>query len=221
MREIAARSATSARARDNVVPLFRKPTPHDAFELARAAFVANERVDMQALTARLGVARTTLHRWVGTRESLLDRILGDLAGEFWDLARAEARGKGEELILDAVRRILGATARYEPARGFVQREPALAMRLLAGEEFSVRSRSLECLSALVAQALPGEADRLSGFVQALVHVGTALEWSAIMAGDEPSPERLVDVARSLLLAARAGLLQGDGSADVRASSAGS
>jgi AcrR family transcriptional regulator len=192
-----------------VVPLFRKPTRQDALELARATFVANERVDMQALTARLGVARTTLHRWVGTRESLLDRILGDLATEFWELARAEADGEGEEFVLDAVRRILGATARYEPARGFVQREPALAMRLLAGEEFAVRRRSLECLSSLVTQALPDEADQLGGFVGALVHVGTALEWSAIMAGDEPSPERLVDVARSLLLAARAGVLQAE------------
>jgi AcrR family transcriptional regulator len=209
MRAKAAKSSAQSRARDNVVPLFRKPTPADAVELARATFTANERVDMQALTARLGVARTTLHRWVGTRESLLDHILGDLASEFWDLARAEAQGEGEELILDAVRRILGATARYEPARGFVQREPALAMRLLAGEQFSVRRRSLQCLSALVAEALPAEADGLGGFAEALVHVGTALEWSAIMAGDEPSPQRLVEVARSLLLAARAGVLQAD------------
>jgi AcrR family transcriptional regulator len=221
MRGTTGTSAEPSRAGGNVVALFRRPTPQDAFELGRAAFVANERVDMQALTARLGVARTTLHRWVGTRESLLDRILGDLASEFWELARAEAGGEGEELVLDAVRRILGATARYEPARGFVQREPALAMRLLAGEEFSVRRRSLQCLGSLVAEALPGEADQLAGFVGALVHVGTALEWSAIMAGDEPSPERLVDVARSLLLAARAGLLQADDPADVRASGAGS
>jgi AcrR family transcriptional regulator len=216
MPNAARRSPASSRARGNVVPLFRKPTPQDAFDLARATFVANERVDMQALTARLGVARTTLHRWVGTRESLLDRILGDLAGEFWDLARAEAEGQGEELVLDAVRRILGATARYEPARGFVQREPVLAMRLLAGEEFSVRGRSLQCLSALVAEALPGEAGRLGGFAEALVHVGSALEWSAIMAGDEPSPERLVEVARALLLAARSGALQADGPVDLRA-----
>jgi AcrR family transcriptional regulator len=206
----------SSGAGDNVVSLFRRPTPADAFELARAAFVANERVDMQALTAQLGVARTTLHRWVGTRESLLDRILGDLAGEFWDLARAEAQGEGDELVLDAVARILGATARFEPARGFVQREPRLAMRLLAGEDFSVRRRSFECLSALVAEALPAEADRLGGFAQALVHVGTALEWSAIMAGDEPSPQRLVDVARSLLLAARAGVLPADAPANLQA-----
>jgi AcrR family transcriptional regulator len=220
MRETVGTSAPSG-AGDNVVPLFRKPTPQDAFELARATFVADERVDMQALTARLGVARTTLHRWVGTRESLLDRILGDLAGEFWDQARAEAQGEGDELILDAVARILGATARFEPARGFVQREPRLAMRLLAGENFSVRRRSFERLSALVAEALPGEADRLGGFAQALVHVGTALEWSAIMAGDEPSAQRLVDVARSLLLAARAGVLPAVAPASLRARGASS
>src|SRR5689334_5844433 len=98
MGDTARRSSPSSPARGYVVPLFRKPTPQDAVDLARAAFVANERVDMQALTARLGVARTTLHRWVGTRESLLDRILGDLAGEFWDLARAEAQGEGEEFV---------------------------------------------------------------------------------------------------------------------------
>src|ERR1700751_580787 len=118
MAEAGASNTAPAAARSNVVPLFRKPTPQDAFALARATFLADERVDMQALTARLGGARTTLHRWVGTRESLLDHVLGDLASGFWELARAEARGSGEALILDVLRRILGATARFEPARGF-------------------------------------------------------------------------------------------------------
>jgi AcrR family transcriptional regulator len=198
--------AAPAPAGGNVVPLFRKPTAQDAFDLARATFLANERVDMQALTVRLGVARTTLHRWVGTRETLLDRVLGDLASEFWDLARTEARGRGDELVLDVIRSIVGTTSRFEPALGFVQREPQLAMRLLVGERFSVRRRSLERLNALVAEALPGEADRLGHFAEALVHVGTALEWSAIMAGDEPSAQRLAEVAESLLVAARAGVL---------------
>ena len=214
-------SAVPSNAHSDVVPLFRRPTAKDALDLGRATFLANERVDMQALTARLGVARTTLHRWVGTRENLLDQVLGDLASGFWDLARAEARGSGEELVLDVLRRILGTTARFEPARGFVQREPQLSMRLLAGEGFSVRRRSLEQLSALVAEALPDEADRLDHFAEALVHVGSALEWSAIMAGDEPSPQRLVEVARALLLAARAGVLHADSEAKLRARQASS
>jgi AcrR family transcriptional regulator len=189
-----------------ITPLFRRPTAEDALRLARETWLADERVDMRTLTAQLGVARTTLHRWVGTREALLDEILGELACEFYALARAEADGEGDELIVDVVGRLLGITFRFKPAEGFLEREPALAMRLLVGEGYSVRRRVGERLQALVGEALPDEADSLDGFAdgfaESLVHVGTALEWSARVADDPPPTGLVAQVTRALLAQAR-------------------
>jgi AcrR family transcriptional regulator len=52
----------------------RRATPAAAFARALEVFRSGERVDMAALAADLGVARTTLYRWTGDR----DRLLADL-----------------------------------------------------------------------------------------------------------------------------------------------
>lgn len=51
----------------------------EAVRLARRAFMAGERIDLQRIAARLGVDRTTLFRWVGNRDQLLVAVLTSLA----------------------------------------------------------------------------------------------------------------------------------------------
>ncbi|HEX4671189.1 MAG TPA: QsdR family transcriptional regulator [Solirubrobacteraceae bacterium] len=186
--------------------VFRRATAQDALDLARTAFLADERVDMQTLAAELGIARATLHRWVQTRENLLDRVLGDLAREFFELSRAPAHGRPDDVIADVIRVIVTNTATFQPIRGFVQREPELALRLLVGERSSVRRGLLEELQQLIADVLPDEAEQLRGYAEAMVPVGLALAWPTLVAGDEPSGERIATVSRALLCAARAGQL---------------
>jgi len=186
--------------------VFRRATAQDALDLARTTFLADERVDMQTLAAELGIARATLHRWVQTRENLLDRVLGDLAGEFFQASRAQAHGRPDEVIADVIRILVTTTARFQPIRGFVQREPELALRLLVGERSSVRRGLLEELEQLIAEILPDEAEQLRGYAEAMVPVGLALAWPTLVAGDEPSGERIATVSRALLAAARAGQL---------------
>ncbi|MFC7655854.1 hypothetical protein ACFQV8_04290 [Pseudonocardia benzenivorans] len=50
-----------------------------AVRLARRAFVAGERIDLNRLSAELGVDRTTLFRWVGNRDQLIGTVLISLA----------------------------------------------------------------------------------------------------------------------------------------------
>ena len=64
-----------------------------AFRLARRAFLAGERIDMQRLAAELGVNRVTLYRWVGNR----GRLLGEVA---WELADALIRVSEACIYLD-------------------------------------------------------------------------------------------------------------------------
>src|SRR3954466_5145539 len=89
---------------------FRRATAQDACDLARETFLADERVDMQTLATQLGIARATLHRWGQTRDPLLDRVLGGLAGEFLAISRAKASGAPDDVIVDTARILLTTTA---------------------------------------------------------------------------------------------------------------
>jgi AcrR family transcriptional regulator len=184
--------------------VFRRATPKDAYELARATFLADERVDLGTLASELGISRATLHRWVGSRENLLDQVLGELADQFFALSRAQARGGADDVIVETTRILAFDTAGFEPVRGFVAREPELALRLLLGERSQVRRRLLANLEKLIAEVLPDEADDLRGFAETVVQVGISLSWATLVAGDEPDAEQTGQVARALLAGARAG-----------------
>jgi len=183
-------------------PAFRRATEADAVAVAREMFLADERVDMNTLAGRLGVSRATLHRWVHTREHLLDMVLGRLTDEFFEDGLAHARAHPEDAVAALAHALVSTTSGSAPLRGFVAREPELALRLMLGEG-AVRRRAIVWIQALVDEVLPDEAEDLAGFSEALADVGLALEWATIAAGSEPSAERIAHVARALLAGARA------------------
>src|SRR3954471_15826903 len=85
----------------------RRPTPLDAFRLARRKFRAAERIDMTALAEELGVNRVTLYRWVGSREQLLVEVVWTLARRALDQAEADVHAPpGAERIAGIVTRFL-------------------------------------------------------------------------------------------------------------------
>jgi AcrR family transcriptional regulator len=180
-------------------PLFRRPTREDALRLARSAYDAGERVDMRTLAWQLGLSRATLHRWFGTREQLLSELLDALVGEFVEAARAQTRGEGDERVFEFIRHLMEISFGHEPTRAFMAREPELALRLALSEGGAIHNRLAEGLGAMVAETRPArEAQRLNGFVETLVQVGTALEWATFTIGDEPRIERTIEIARALL-----------------------
>jgi AcrR family transcriptional regulator len=198
-------TATVAAGGPSGLPEFRRPTEADAVSVARELFLADERVDMNTVAGRLGVSRATLHRWVHTREHLLDEVLGHLAGEFLEDGIAHAREHPDDAVPALAHAIVRATSGSQPLRGFVAREPELALRLLLGEG-AVRRRAIAGVQALVEEALPDEAGALAGFTEAVVEVALALEWATIVAGHEPSADRIAQLTRALLAGARAGEL---------------
>ncbi len=116
----------------------------------------------------------------------------------------------DDIAPEMVRIITDATVGYEPLRGFVGREPELALRLLIGRERLVRRRLVEGFEELVAEAYPDEVEALRGFAEAAVQVGVALVWPSLVAGDEPSGEDSATIVRALLAGARAGELRQPG-----------
>ena len=189
---------------------FRRATEADALEVARETFLADERVDLNALAERLGVSRSTLHRWVHTREHLLDQVLGQLTDDFFAEGLVRAREHPDDAIAELARTLIGATSGFPPLRGFVAREPELALQLLLGDHGAVRRRAEAGVRALIDDLYPDEAEQLAGFTEVLVQVALTLEWATIVAGDEPDAERIAQIARALLAGARSGELPASG-----------
>jgi AcrR family transcriptional regulator len=194
---------TQAATADEATPIFRRPTREDALEIARATFLEGARVEIGTLAAQLSVSRVTLYRWFGEREHLLEQVLVGLAEQFSASARSAAKGKGDERILDFARRLMDDTAHFQPLRTFVEREPQLALRLLIGERGAVHGSLSQALVEVIAEThSPQQVAALETQVEAIVRMGTALEWATLAIGGEPQTELAVDIIRALLLAGR-------------------
>lgn len=187
------------------IPVFRRAQPQDGLNIAKATFLNGERVDMGTLATQLATSRSTLYRWFGSREQLLEAVLVELAQEFSAAARAEATGQGDERVLDFARRVMNATAQFQPLRSFVEHEPQLALRLLIGERGAVHSRLAQALFEVVSEAhSAGEAKALETHLDVVVQVAATQLWATLAIGDEPQTERVVDIVRVMLAAGRTG-----------------
>ena len=62
----------------------------DVLDLALRVYLHGERVDVQAIAAELGLGRTTIYRWFGSREGLVGETVARAAEPLFDEARAAA-----------------------------------------------------------------------------------------------------------------------------------
>ena len=106
---------------------------------------------MGTIAAQLDVSEGTMYRWFGTREQLVERVLDQLAHEFFAITKAQARGTGDERVLDHVRRFMEATLAIKPIRTLVEREPRLALRVLLGEQGVLRHTLKQSLAEVIAE----------------------------------------------------------------------
>jgi AcrR family transcriptional regulator len=180
-------------------PIIRRPELQDALDLAQATFVSGVRVEMGALASQLGISQPTLYRWVGTREQLLARVLERLTDEFLAVALADAEGDGDERVLDFVRRMMNATAAFQPGVTFIAREPQLALRLVLAETGAVHRSLARALRTAITETRPPEqALALQSHVDLAIQVCTGLQWASIAVGDNPQVEGAVEIVRALL-----------------------
>ncbi len=176
-----------------------RATPEDALELATATHLAGERVDMGTLARELGVGRATLYRWFGSRERLLEAVLLGRAEELVALARESAPGGGDERLVAIIRAMIGASTAARPVRWFIEREPTLALRILAGEHGRLHRYLVEqAMGDLDVTGSEAEVEAMRDRVDATIQLVTALLWVAIAIGDEPPVQRIEGLARELL-----------------------
>jgi AcrR family transcriptional regulator len=101
----------------------------DVLAVALRSYLHGERIDVQAIAARLGLGRTTIYRWFGSREGLIGEVVARAAEPLFDEARAAARGRGGAALLDTFDRINRALADAPALRSFLELERD-ALRIL-------------------------------------------------------------------------------------------
>lgn len=126
-----------------------RPTPLDAFHLAKRTILAGQRLDMRALAAELGINRVTLYRWVGARDQLLVEVLWSLTeGTISNVWRELSATPGPR-VPEALRRWIRLTIDNPGVRDFLHGESELAIRLLTLRPGGYQPRLLALVHDLI------------------------------------------------------------------------
>ena len=94
----------------------------DVLEAALARYLRGRRVDVQAIAAEVGLGRTTIYRWFGSREGLLGEAIVRAGEPLVDDARARAAGRGGAMLLDTFDRLNRSLAAAPALHWFVEQE---------------------------------------------------------------------------------------------------
>jgi AcrR family transcriptional regulator len=179
-----------------------KPSPADAFHLARRRFLACRRIDMQNLAAELGVSRATLHRWTGRREQLLGTVIGMLAEDTFERCKREAPGRGGARILHVFDRHLAMVARSRALRHFLETDAAAALRILTMRDGPVQGRIVrkhaELLREEAARGAYVPRVDVDVLAYAIVRIGEAFLYNDAIIAMTPNLEQARAVVRLLL-----------------------
>ena len=174
-----------------------RPERDDAIALARARFLAGQRIEVGSLATEVGIGRTTLYRWVGERDELIEEVLTSLIDEWFEAVDGQAKGAGRARVLDLFRRFLEIAAASGPLTELAEREPALTMRILLDRGGKVAIRSKQLLAEVMARDLP-ELDVPPNIVDAIEMGAASLVWANMAAGRDPDIDGAVQLAATLI-----------------------
>ena len=194
---MAAKAESIQRDEQNDSQVFRRPERDDAVRLARTRFLEGQRIEMGSLAAELGIGRTTLYRWVGERDDLIEEVLAGLVEEWFEVVDSGARGSGRSRVLGLFRRFLELAAASSPVRDLAEREPALTMRILLDRQGQVAIRSKELLTGVTAQDLP-DREVPENIIDAIEMGAASLVWANMASGRDPDIEGAVELAATLI-----------------------
>lgn len=172
----------------------------DVLDAALQRFLRGRRIDVRALASELGLGRTTIYRWFGSREGLLGEVLVRAAEPLFLRARAAATGSGGAALLDTFDRINRGLASAPALRQFVEQERD-ALRILTSSAGGVQPRMVAKVTALVEDEIaagytpPVEPAILA---YAIVRLAEAFLYNDTMTGIRGDVERLRKVEAVLL-----------------------
>jgi AcrR family transcriptional regulator len=172
--------------------------------LARALhhYLRGRRIDVQAIAAELGLGRATIYRWFGSREDLIGEVLLAASEPLLDAARASARGRGGNALLDTFDRYNRSLADAPALRQFVENERDAALRIITSGGGRVQPGIVERITGLIEDEVragrydpPVEPSTLG---YAIVRLAEAFLFNDAIAGMRGDVDRLREVEAALL-----------------------
>jgi AcrR family transcriptional regulator len=121
----------------------------DVIEAALYRYLRGRRVDVQEIAGELGLGRTTIYRWFGSREELIGDVVIRAVEPLVEAARAGARGRGGPGLLDTFDRLNRSLAEAPALRQFLQRERGTALRILTSSAGNVQPRMVAIVTGLI------------------------------------------------------------------------
>jgi AcrR family transcriptional regulator len=199
-------SPTHGRQKDQAPPKRRgrraAATRQDVLDVVMHRYLRGRRVDVQAISAELGVGRTTIYRWFGSRDDLIGEVIVRAAEPVLARARSEAAGAGAPPLLDTFDRFNRTIASSEALRSFVERERDAALRVITSSAGPVQPRIVAMITEVIAAEVsagtyqpPLEPATLA---YAMVRLAEAFLYNDASAGMRGDVERLREVEAAML-----------------------
>jgi AcrR family transcriptional regulator len=170
-------------------------------EAALYRYLRGRRVDVRAIAAELGLGRTTIYRWFGSREGLLGEVLVRAADPLLDDARRRARGRGAQALLDTFDRVNRGLADAPALRQFLEQERD-ALRILTSSGGVVQPHMVRKVAGWIedevragAYTPPVEPSTLA---YAIVRLAEAFLYNDAVAGIRGDVDRLHEVEAVIL-----------------------
>jgi AcrR family transcriptional regulator len=174
----------------------------DVLALAMHRYLRGTRVDVQAIASELGLGRTTIYRWFGSRDELIGEVIARAAEPLLREAREGARGKGGKALLDTFDRFNRRLADAPALRQFVENERDAALRVITSGAGTVQPRIVAMITELIAEEVERGAYEPpvdpSTLGYAIVRLAEAFLFNDAVAGMRGDVERLREVEGALL-----------------------
>ena len=177
-------------------------TREQVLDAALYRYLRGRRVDIQAIAGELGLGRATVHRWFGTRESLIGEVIVLASVPVLEDARAGARGRGGTALLETFDRFNRSLADAPALRQFVEAEREAALRIITSRNGIVQPRMV----AMITELIQDEVDRgaydppvepaILGY--AIVRLAEAFLFNDAALGSRGDLDRLREVEAALL-----------------------
>lgn len=181
-------------------------SPRDAFDLAKQAYRAGQRIDMQSLATDLGVSRATLFRWVGNRDQLTAEVLWFYAEHAWSAAVAAAAGSGVRRVVEIVEGFSALLIGDEAFRSYLSREPEAALRLLTTRASVIQQRMIQVATReLQDEVDAGHLDppmEVADLAYVIVRLTESFVYADLITGDAPDTTKAVAAVGVLLGSSR-------------------
>jgi AcrR family transcriptional regulator len=170
-------------------PARRRVTALDAFELARAKWLAGEWLDIGKLAEELGVGRATVFRWVGSKEQLYGEVISTAFVQTLEWAKRKSSGRGAAYLTQVTDHLLRALVASQPLRRFVAADPEWAMRIVMSRESPVEQRVIAAVRSLIdAEIAAGQlapAMDLEPLAYVIVRIAESFLYRDVITGDQP------------------------------------